>query len=47
MACKLSSDTGMRRVTVASCAGTTIESYNFFLYGTAAALVFPKVFFRH
>lgn len=35
----------MRRVAVASCVGTTIEFYDFYIYGTAAALVFPKVFF--
>ncbi|MGH8866824.1 MAG: MFS transporter [Actinomycetes bacterium] len=34
-----------RRAVVASTVGTTIEWYDFFLYGTAAALVFPKVFF--
>src|SRR5947209_2001879 len=30
---------------IASTIGTTIEWYDFFLYGTAAALVFPKLFF--
>jgi metabolite-proton symporter len=35
----------MRRVIVASLIGTTIEWYDFFLYGTAAALVFNRVFF--
>ena len=33
------------RAVVASTVGTTIEWYDFFLYGTASALVFPKVFF--
>src|SRR4026209_306482 len=35
----------MRRAVVASATGTTIEWYDFFLYGVAAALVFPSKFF--
>ncbi|RCV47536.1 MFS transporter [Marinitenerispora sediminis] len=35
----------MRKVVVASLIGTTIEWYDFFLYGSAAALVFNHVFF--
>jgi metabolite-proton symporter len=35
----------MRRVAIASCIGTAVEFYDFYIYGTAAALVFPKVFF--
>ena len=35
----------LRRVVVASFIGTTIEWYDFFLYGTAAALVFNRLFF--
>src|SRR5919198_983956 len=38
---------GIRRVIAASFIGTTIEWYDFFLYGTAAALVFNKLFFPH
>ena len=34
-----------RRAVVASTVGTSIEWYDFFLYGTAAALVFPQLFF--
>src|SRR6478735_6669579 len=33
------------RVVIASAFGTIIEWYDFFIYGTAAALVFGKVFF--
>ncbi len=40
-----SSTTGLRRVVAASMAGTVVEWYEFFLYGTAATLVFNKVFF--
>ncbi len=36
---------GLRRVVAASMAGTVVEWYEFFLYGTAATLVFNKVFF--
>ena len=35
----------VRRALVAGTVGTSIEWYDFFLYGTAAALVFPELFF--
>ena len=35
----------IRQVAAASFIGTAIEWYDFFLYGTAAALVFPALFF--
>ena len=35
----------VRLVAVASFIGTTIEWYDFFLYNTAAALIFPRLFF--
>jgi metabolite-proton symporter len=37
--------TSLRRVIASSLIGTTIEWYDFFLYGSAAALVFNKLFF--
>ena len=41
----VSSPATLRKVVAASMIGTTIEWYDFFLYGTAAALVFNKLFF--
>ena len=41
----LSTTSGLKRVVTASMAGTVVEWYEFFLYGTAATLVFSKVFF--
>ncbi|GAC1636892.1 MAG: MFS transporter [Mycobacterium sp.] len=41
----MSVQNGLKRVVAASMAGTVVEWYEFFLYGTAATLVFSKVFF--
>ena len=35
----------MRKVAITALAGTSIEWYDFFLYGAAAALIFPTAFF--
>src|ERR1700752_3296465 len=35
----------LRRAVIASTVGTTIEWYDFLLYGTVTALVFGKLFF--
>jgi metabolite-proton symporter len=45
MAPTASPTTPLRRVIAASMIGTTVEWYDFFLYGSAAALVFNKLFF--
>ena len=37
--------TQVRRAAIASVVGTTIEWYDFFLYNTASALIFPALFF--
>lgn len=39
------SEVPMRRVAAASAIGSVIEFYDFIIFGTAAALVFPAVFF--
>ncbi len=41
----IASEKSMRKVAITSLAGTSIEWYDFFIYGTAAALVFPAAFF--
>lgn len=38
-------DKGLKRVLVASLVGSTIEWFDYFLYGTVAALVFNQLFF--
>ena len=35
----------LRKAVIAATVGTTIEWYDFFIYGTAAGLVFPKLYF--
>src|ERR1700722_6685305 len=37
----------LRKAVIAATIGTTIEWYDFFIYGISAGLVFPKLFFPH
>jgi hypothetical protein len=39
-------DAQLRKAIVASTIGTAIEWYDFFLYGTAAGLIFGKLYFQ-
>lgn len=39
--------TQLRRAVIASTIGTTIEWYDFFIYGTVTGLVFAKLYFPH
>lgn len=41
------SATPTRRIAIACMVGTAVEFYDFYIYGTAAALAFPTVFFPH
>jgi MFS family permease len=45
MKSKDNSNSNMQKVALTALAGTSIEWYDFFLYGAAAALIFPTTFF--
>ena len=40
-----SNGSSILKIAIASCVGTAIEWYDFFLYGTASALIFNRLFF--
>jgi metabolite-proton symporter len=42
---QITSTNPVRRILIASLIGTTIEFFDFYIYATAAVLVFPKLFF--
>jgi MFS family permease len=42
---EIQTESNIRKVAFTSLSGTSIEWYDFFLYGAAAGLVFPKLFF--
>ena len=41
----IKTESNIKKVALTSLSGTSIEWYDFFLYGAAAGLVFPKLFF--
>ncbi|MFL2698289.1 MAG: MFS transporter [Gammaproteobacteria bacterium] len=41
----INKESNIRKVALTALAGTSIEWYDFFLYGAAAALIFPQAFF--
>ena len=42
---EIQTESNIRKDAFTSLSGTSIEWYDFFLYGAAAGLVFPKLFF--